>query len=249
MPVGRHRRHDQAGEHQVHAHELHRRRHDDGEQHVEADAADALAPFEPDQREDGRQHRGADQLTRRHPEDLTRQQVLEVLAAVRIVGEQQDLRGRCEHEQDADQRLLHFGALALGPGEQQRAGQCGGARRRLRAPAFDGQLEAVGRDHAETGDLRDREVDEHDAARQHLLSERHMRNRHQHAGDQRRPQDAEIGEHRVHLHRQQFVEGVVEQSEQVLRLGRAADRERQHHRRRVHALGQPVRRPWDRCTH
>ena len=42
--------------------------------------------------------------------------------------------------------------------------------------------------------------------------------------------------------RQQLVERVVEQAEQILRLGRAADRERQHHGRRVHALGQPVRR-------
>ena len=69
----------------------------------------------------------------------------------------------------------------------------------LRAPPFDGQIEAVGRDHAETRDLRDGQIDEHDAARQHLLSERHMRDRDQHARDQRRPQDAEVGEQRVHF--------------------------------------------------
>ena len=91
------------------------------------------------------------------------------------------------------------GRLRLGPGQQQRAGQRRGARRELRAPPFDRQLETVGRDHAEPRHLRDGEVDEHDAAGQHLLSQRHVRNRHQHAGDQRRPQDAEVSEQSVHL--------------------------------------------------
>ena len=44
MPIGRDGRHDQAGEHQVHADELHGGRHDDGKQHIEANAPDALAP-------------------------------------------------------------------------------------------------------------------------------------------------------------------------------------------------------------
>ena len=86
MPVGRDGRHDQAGEHQIHADELHGRGHDEREQHVEADAADALAPLEPHQREHRGQHGGANQLVGRHPQDLPGQQVLEVLAAMRIVG-------------------------------------------------------------------------------------------------------------------------------------------------------------------
>ena len=48
-----------------------------------------------------------------HPQDLPGEQVLQVLAAVRIVREQQDLRGGGEHEQDADERLLHLRPLAL----------------------------------------------------------------------------------------------------------------------------------------
>ena len=49
------------------------------------------------------------------------------------------------------------------------------------------------------GDLRDREIDEHDAAIQHLDAERHMRRGHEQAGDERRPKDAEIDRRRVHL--------------------------------------------------
>ena len=57
----------------------------------------------------------------------------------------------------------------------------------------------VRRDHAERRDLRDREIDEHDAAPQHLLAERHVRQRDEDAGDERRPQDAEGAGEVVHL--------------------------------------------------
>ena len=127
------------------------------------------------------------------------QQVLEVFAAVRIVGQQQDLRRGRQHEQDADQRLLHLGTLAFGPGEQQRAGQRGGGGRESARPTLRWVVRSGSRDDAERRHLRDGEIDEHDAAGQHLLSQRHVRDRHQHAGDQRRPQDAEVGGQRVHL--------------------------------------------------
>ena len=109
-----------------------------------------------------------------------------------IVGEQQDLRGRRQHEQHADQRLLHFRPLALGPGQQQRGQQRRAYRRDLGHPALQFQPKIMRGDHADTGHLRDGEVDEDDTAGQHLLTERHMRGQHDQAGKQRRPQDAEI---------------------------------------------------------
>ena len=84
--------------------------------------ADLFAPEEPDHREDGGQDRGAHELRIRYPEDLPGQQVLEVVAAVRVVREQKYLHRRRKHEQDADQRLLRLGPLLLGPGEEQGAG-------------------------------------------------------------------------------------------------------------------------------
>ena len=135
------------------------------------------------------------------------------------------------------------GSLAFRPGQQQRARKRRGAGGRLRAPAFDGQTEAVGRDHAEAGDLRDGQVDEHDAARQHLLSERHVRDRDQKTGDQRRPQDAQIGREEIHFSTASSRLSVSSnKSEQIFRFGRAADRERQDDDRRLNALGEPVRR-------
>ena len=85
------------------------------------------------------------------------------------------------------------GRLRLGPCQEHRARERGGAGRRLRGPALDRQAEAARRDHAESRDLRDRKVDEHDAARKHLLAERHVRDHDEDARDQRRPENAEIG--------------------------------------------------------
>ncbi len=70
------------------------------------------------------------------------------------------------------------------------------------------------------GDLRDGEIDEHDAAREHLLPQRHMRDCHQAARDQRGHQDAEIELPKCSFGcRQQSLDGVVEQAEQILCLG------------------------------
>ena len=44
----------------------------------------------------------------------------------------------------------------------------------------------------------------------------------------------------VDIRAEQSVESVIEQSEQILRLGGSANRKRQHHRRRMHAIAQPV---------
>ena len=51
----------------------------------------------------------------------------------------------------------------------------------LHAPAFRLEAERVGGGHAEARDLRDGEVDEDDAAIEHLLAQRHMRRQHQQA--------------------------------------------------------------------
>ena len=70
-------------------------------------------------------------------------------------------------------------------------------RRDLHRGALRLPAEAVGEDHAEPGDLRHREVDEHDAALEHLHAERHVRRGHEQAGDERRPQDAEARRRRA----------------------------------------------------
>ncbi len=54
-------------------------------------------------------------------------------------------------------------------------------------------------DHAEARDLRDGEVDEHDAAPQHLLPERHVRQDDEDAGHEGRPQDADVPGEIVHF--------------------------------------------------
>ena len=184
--------------------ELDGHRHHYGEDHVEAEAAESLAPAEPDREKHRREHARTDQLIGPDPQDLAREQVLQIFAAVRVVGKQQDLRRGRQHEEDPDQGLLHLGPPALGPGEQQRARKRGGHGSDLRGPARELMTERVGRDDSKRGDLCDREIDEHDSALQDLLSERHVRQHDQEAGDERRPQDAEVDGEIAHLrHRQQ----------------------------------------------
>ncbi len=127
------------------------------------------------------------ELLRSHPENLAGEQILQVLAPVRVVGENQQLRRRSQHEQNANERFLHFRPLALGPGEQQRTGKSCGGGRHLRRPAAVSQTKSVGGDDAQARDLRDRKVDEHDPAREHLLSQRNMRQHDQETRDERGP--------------------------------------------------------------
>ena len=138
-----------------------------------------------------REHAGVDaarrsELSRLHPQDLADQQIAQMLAAVHIAREQQHAAGRGEHEHDADDRLLHVGPAALGPRQQQRAGERGGECGDLHRDAPGVETEAIGEDDAAAGDLRDREVDEHDAAREHLRAERHVRRGHEQAGERAR---------------------------------------------------------------
>ena len=62
----------------------------------------------------------------------------------------------------------------------------------LHRPALRLEAQRIGRDDTDAGDLRDRQVDEHDAALQYLRAQRHMRGQHQQAGQQRRQQDVPI---------------------------------------------------------
>jgi len=61
-----------------------------------------------------------------------------------------------------------------------------------------GHAHGVGGDHAEPGDLRDGQVDEDDAAVQHLHAQGDVGGEHQQPGDERRPQDAPVERAPVH---------------------------------------------------
>ena len=134
---------------------------------------------------------------------------------------------RREDEHHADQRLLLLRRAPLGPGQQPRAEQGRRDGRGLHGDAALGQAERVGGDHAEPGDLRDREVDEDDAAVEHLHAERHVRREHQQAGDERRAEDAPVERAPVHglaPPASEARDGVVEEAEQILRARRCRRR-------------------------
>ena len=142
-----------------------------------------------------------------------------MLAAVRIVREQQQAAGRREHEQRADQRLLIIRPLAIGPGQQRAAEQRRDRGGDLDAVAVLVDADVLREDHAERGDLRDREIDEDDAAREHLLAERHVRRQHEQARDAGGPENAELESFASSFrHREQLVDRRIEQAEQILRL-------------------------------
>ncbi len=111
---------------------------------------------------------------------------------MRIVREQQNLRGGGEHEQHANERFLRFRSLALRPREQQCTEQCRDDGRNLCGPAFRTETHRVCGDYAEPGHLRNREIDEYDAAREHLLTQWHMREDDEQARDERGPENAHL---------------------------------------------------------
>ena len=87
-PPRRERRHAQRCEHEVHADELHRDRHGNGEQHIEADSAEPRACAEPEREQQGVDRPGPREPHRLHPEDLADEQVAQVLAAMNVAGKQ-----------------------------------------------------------------------------------------------------------------------------------------------------------------
>ncbi len=115
-----------------------------------------------------------------------------MFTAVRIVRQQQDAGGRGQHEHDADHRFLDLRPAPVGPVEDPRGDERGADGRDLHHEAACLPAHRVRGDDAEARDLRDREVDEDDAAAQDLLPERHVRAQHQHTGEKRRQDDAEF---------------------------------------------------------
>lgn len=82
--------------------------------------------------------------------------------------------------------------------QQQRAGQRRQHGGKLHAPAADRETERAGDDDTEPGELRDRKVNEDDAAPQHLTAQRHMARQHQQTGCERRQQNAGIDRSEAH---------------------------------------------------
>jgi hypothetical protein len=75
---------------------------------------------------------------------------------------------------------------SIAPGER------GDERGHLHGDALGLESHAVREQHAAAGDLCDREVDEDDAAREHLRAQRDVRRGHQQARGERGPEDGEV---------------------------------------------------------
>src|SRR5438309_2752574 len=103
-------------------HELHCYGHRTAEQDVKTDAAQPLAHAEP-QRENHAVEQGLERKRARvDPENLPDEKLLQVLAAARILREDQDRGARGHDEHHADDRLLHFRPAMVGPRQEHRAG-------------------------------------------------------------------------------------------------------------------------------
>src|SRR6478672_4759913 len=118
-----------------------------------------------------------------------------MLGPVRIHGEEQDGRIGRKDERDTDHRLLHFGPQLFGPVKEERAGERRSKGGSLNRDALRLVAEPVRENHPEPCDLRHREIDEHDAAIQHLDAERRVCCRHQEPRGERRPENAGIDGH------------------------------------------------------
>ena len=121
-----------------------------------------------------------------------------MLAAVRVAGEQQQSHARREDEEHADQRLLLLRRAPFGPSQQPGTEERRSDRGGLHGEAVLGDAERVGGDHAEPRDLRDREVDEDDAAIEHLHAERDVGREDEQPSDQGRAEDAPVEHAPVH---------------------------------------------------
>ena len=185
-------RNNQAGEHEIDTHELHGRRHGEREQRVETKACQAVAHPVP-----GEQHKGADDRNRQqlfvvHPEYLANKQLFEVLAAVRVAGEQQDARRRCEDESDPDKCFLYRGPALVGPVQNIGSKQRRRNRGYLNHPALCLPAHRIGRDDTQSGHLRDGQIDKNYAPPQHLGSEWNMGAQYQQARNERRDNNTQL---------------------------------------------------------
>jgi len=122
-----------------------------------------------------------------------------VLAAVRIAGQQQDACAGCQDEHHADQRFLLLRHATLGPSQQQRAELSRAQRRHLHLDAALGHSQRISGNHADPSDLRNRQIDEHNATVQHLSAQRHVGREHQEPSDHRRAKNAPLERAPVHF--------------------------------------------------
>src|SRR5690606_24861560 len=85
---------DEARKYQIYAHELYRGRDGNREQDVEGDAAEPRDSAEPQPEHERVSQRRVEERLGCDPENLTYQQLAQMLAAVRVAGEQQDTAAR-----------------------------------------------------------------------------------------------------------------------------------------------------------
>ena len=113
---------------------------------------------------------------------------------MRVASEQQDAAGRRKNEQDANQWFLDARPALFGPAQAHGGHQRGTRGDDLDLIALGIPLQRVGRNNAQPGDLCDRQVNEDDAALQHLLTQRHVRAQHQQARGECRPDNGPVDE-------------------------------------------------------
>jgi hypothetical protein len=121
-----------------------------------------------------------------------------MLAGMRIGREEQQRAGRRQHEHDADGRFLHVVPAAVGPREKQRSEQRRAQCTDLHRAALRLEARPAGEHDTDPCNLSNREIDEDDAAIQHLNAQWNMRCGHENPGRERGPQDAPVEHGRTH---------------------------------------------------
>ncbi len=115
-----------------------------------------------------------------------------MLATVRILGQHQYSCRRGQDETDTDERFLDGGPALVCPVQyvcrDQRSRYCGD----LHHESFRFPAHRIRRDHAESRNLCDGEIDKNDSTPQNLRSERHVRTQNQQARQERGQDDAEF---------------------------------------------------------
>ena len=155
-----------------------------------------------------------------------------MLGALRRPVDQQDRGRRGDHVDHADQRLLrHARAPGAREGEQHGGEQCEGERIAVGREILRRVAEHEGDRRAERGDLRERQIDEDDFARQHLDAEIGVDADETDRHEERRPEKCERLAHRAAAGQRRDIG--VEQRDVIAGLRQRADRSCQRHDRRA----------------